>query len=85
MFTLASLSLTLSLLLYAVWGMSGDSGGSTAPDSAPQDIQVASVTATNATVSWTPPLMPNGVIISYTISYSPVGGRWAIYGLGGVL
>lgn len=41
-----------------------------APDTAPVDIQLIVVDSTFVSLQWSPPSIPNGRIVSYTISYN---------------
>ena len=58
-------------------GSGSGSGSAAAPSSPPRNLEVSMVTATTALVSWDPPLSPNGVVVSYNISYQPSDGRSA--------
>ena len=40
------------------------------PGSPPTNLQISSATSSSVTITWGPPLTPNGVIVSYTVSYS---------------
>ncbi|CAI8013798.1 Receptor-type tyrosine-protein phosphatase delta [Geodia barretti] len=55
-------------------GSGSGSGSAAAPSSPPRNLEVSMVTATTALVSWDPPLSPNGVVVSYNISYQPSDG-----------
>ena len=70
----------LSLLGCALSTDNLGSGSAAAPSTPPRNLQVSSVTATAALVSWEPPLTPNGDIVSYNISYQPSDGRLAVAG-----
>ena len=41
-----------------------------APETSPVDIQLVVVDSTFILLQWSPPLIPNGRIVSYTISYN---------------
>ena len=49
-----------------------------APDTAPVDIQPVVVDSTFITLQWSPPHIPNGRIISYTISYNSTEKEYSL-------
>ena len=40
---------------------------------APFNVTAVTTSSSNIVVSWSPPEIPNGVILSYIVQYSPVG------------
>ena len=48
------------------------------PEDPPTNVEASAVSATTILLTWSEPLTPNGVIISFTISYSLFGSQEVI-------
>ena len=73
------LLLSSVIMMCVVGDFSSGCGSALAPESPPEDIMVTNITATSVTLSWAPPVIPNGNITSYNITYQPLDGRSAPY------